>query len=377
MHKALRMTLMLLLIVAVALAGCAKERGSSLPPASPLPDPLPQITIQPIPNPDFSADAARPYLAQVSFTPADTTYFDLVNQTMPLTQDEIALLGSQGFVLSERWNWQRFVEAYAWIYWKDLPVLVTTDSLLHTVHQSYDDLLKDLELAILIPQLRTILTATAAQVQAQAQATPDPVLVPLYADVETYVQTALALLDGNARPQAMVQAFVDLAVTADSYTETPLFGSKRTIDFSLFRPRGHYAGDEVLENYFRAMSWLAQLDFRFVEYDMVTSEPIINPPQIAAAVILRNALDAAGQRQAWANFNGLFEVLVGRSDNMTLPDLDRFLADLAFAEPDAILAANAETLLGQLTQHDYGQQRITGQIFYRHIENTRDRKSVV
>jgi len=370
MHKALRMTLMLLLIVAVALAGCAKERGSSLPPASPLPDPLPEITIQPIPNSDFSADAARPYLAQVSFTPADTTYFDLVNQTMPLTQDEIALLGSQGFVLSERWNWQRFVEAYAWIYWKDLPVLVTTDSLLHTVHQSYDDLLKDLELAILIPQLRTILTATAAQVQAQAQATPDPVLVPLYADVETYVQTALALLDGNASPQATVQAFVDLAITADSYTETPLFGSQRTIDFSLFRPRGHYAGDPTLENYFRAMSWLAQLDFRFVEYDMVTSEPIINPPQIAAAVILRNALDAAGQRQSWANFNGLFEVLVGRSDNMTLPDLDRFLADLAFAEPDAILAANAETLLGQLTQHDYGQQRITGQIFYRHIENT-------
>lgn len=370
MKKLLCFTLSLWFVWTVGLAGCASRHPGDLPVESPLPESVLPMTIQPIANSDFSADTARPYLTQVTFTPTAANYFDLVNQKLPLNQAEMALLSRQGFALSERWTWQRFVEAYAWIYWQDLPVLVTTDSLLHTVHQSYDDLLKDLEQAILIPQLHTILTATATQVQAEQQANANPALAPLYADVATYFQTASALLDGTTSRDAAVQSFVDLATQANRYTETELFGSKRTIDFSLFKPRGHYAGHEPLEKYFRAMSWLAQLDFRFVEYNQLTSEPIINPSQIAAAVMLRNALDAAGQRQSWATFNALFEVLVGRSDNMTLSDLDRFLADMAFTDPAAILAANPEALLTQLTQHDYGQQRVTGQIFYRHIANT-------
>ncbi|MCB0186779.1 MAG: DUF3160 domain-containing protein, partial [Caldilineaceae bacterium] len=305
----------------------------------------------------MNADTARAYRTQVDYTPNDATYFDLINGKLPLADAELTLLEQQGFVLSERWTWQRFVEAYAWIYWQDLPVLVTTDSLLHTVHQSYDDLLKDLEQAILIPQLRTILTSTAAQVAAQSGANTDLALVPLYADVAIYLQTAVALLDGEPGQTATVTAYVDLATAASSYRDVTLFGGPRTVDFSLFKPRGHYAGVTALENYFRAMTWLAQVDFRFIEYDPLTSEPLVNPSQIVAAVVLHNALDAAGQRQAWADFNGIFEVLVGRSDNMTLPDLDRFLADLGLAGPADVLAVDSATLLTQLTEHDYGQQR--------------------
>ena len=170
MKKLLCFTLSLWFVWMVGLAGCASRHPGDLPVESPLPEPVLPMTMQPIANPDFSADAARPYLTQVTFTPTAANYFDLVNQKLPLNQAEVALLSRQGFALSERWTWQRFVEAYAWIYWQDLPVLVTTDSLLHTVHQSYDDLLKDLEQAILIPQLHTILAATAAQVQAEQQA---------------------------------------------------------------------------------------------------------------------------------------------------------------------------------------------------------------
>ncbi|MEZ4869576.1 MAG: DUF3160 domain-containing protein [Caldilineaceae bacterium] len=368
MSKTLNFVLIGALLLSTGLVACGGAQAPQSPLAPPSPDPLPAEAVQPLAHPDFGADAARPYWAQVTYTPQTTKYFDLVNQTLPFDQEELNLLSRQGFVVSERWTWQRFVEAYAWIYWKDLPVLVTTDSLLHTVHQSYDDLLQDLELALLIPQLRTILAQTVQQVQTQRQANQLPDLEPIYADVEAYIRTATTLLAGGSGDQTTAQ-FIDRAVAADSLMDVSLFGSARTVDFTLFRPRGHYAGIADLENYFRAMSWLAQIDFRLVEFDMLTSEPIINPTQIAAAVILHNALDAAGQRASWDAFNALFEVLVGRSDNMTLPDLDRFLADMALTDPAAVLATPTDQLLTQLLTHDYGQQRITGQIFYRSLDN--------
>ena len=32
--------------------------------------------------------------------------------------------GENGFAITDRLQWKRFKEAYAWIYWRDLPVLV-------------------------------------------------------------------------------------------------------------------------------------------------------------------------------------------------------------------------------------------------------------
>lgn len=43
--------------------------------------------------------------------------------------------------MSERLAFKQFMQAYAGIYWKDLPVLVTTDSLLDAIHRTYDMML--------------------------------------------------------------------------------------------------------------------------------------------------------------------------------------------------------------------------------------------
>ncbi|MFN8492121.1 MAG: DUF3160 domain-containing protein [Caldilineaceae bacterium] len=364
MRKIISLSIVLALVVTAVLSACSAQETT--PPSTPFSEPA----IQPRADARLDADQARPYLAQVSFTLPQTKYVDLVDKAIGLHADEKARLARQGFVVSDRLTWQRFIEAYAWIYWKDLPVLVTTDSLFQTVHQSYDDLLKNLELAILSPQMNILLGGTQQQVRSAQAANQNQALAPLYADVDTYLAVALALLNQQPGNSNDAKAYVDLAVGANSVTDVELFGNKRTIDFTLFKPRGHYAEDARLQGYFRALSWLAQIDFRFVEFDMRTSQPILNQPSIAAAVILRNALDAAEQRTLWSQINQLFEVLVGRSDNMILPDFDRFLRDAQLADPAAILQADQAKLLTQLTTNDYGQQRITGQIIYRHIANT-------
>jgi len=63
---------------------------------------------------------------------------------------------------------------------------------------------------------------------------------------------------------------------------------------------------------------------------------------------------------------------LGRSDNTTLPDFDRFLADAELNTPAEILTADEATLLELLTTNDYGQQRITGQLLSRNVANDSD-----
>ena len=53
----------------------------------------------------------------------------------------------------------------------------------------------------------------------------------------------------------------------------------RYVDFSQFKPRGHYAGDSTLEAYFRAMIWLGRTDLRFLQYDTFA------PAGLAAALL--------------------------------------------------------------------------------------------
>ena len=101
MHPIRRMPLLCLLAVALILASCA--RNSAPPTAVPLPPAAPV----PLTDADLNADTARAYRTQVDYTPNDATYFDLINGKLPLADAELTLLEQQGFVLSERWTWQR------------------------------------------------------------------------------------------------------------------------------------------------------------------------------------------------------------------------------------------------------------------------------
>ena len=357
------------LFIIVLLAACT----SSPLPIAPAPTLSPPQPASPALPPIASASAAdltdqRDYLTDLDLDVSAAAYYPLIAETLTLTPAEIELLNTNGFVVSDRQNWQRFHEAYAWIYWKDLPVLITSDSILHTMHQSYLNLLKRLEYEILIPEMHSFLKYSKLAVQEAQQTATDPSLDHLYADVETFIAVGQALLDGQSTG-GETGKYVKLAQQANSYSQIELFNTEYLVDFTLFKPRGHYAETETLQRYFRAMNWLAQIDFRFVEYDMETNEPTVNHEAIAAALILQDAIDDAGQHARWDSINGILEILVGRSDNMTLTDLDRFRADMQLNIPFAALQPSPTAILDQLAAVDYGRQRITGQIIERHIDN--------
>lgn len=372
MKQWLPLSLAIVLVLLPVLAACAPDVAPMAAAVQAAPTVVPFTTSQPSTLVAAQAFTTTPYLDQVDIPLSEVKYLPLLEQVLPLNNAERTLLTHNGFVVSDRISWQRFVEAYAWIYWKDLPVLVTTDSLLHALHQSYDDLLKDLELTILQPQLDAMLAATRTTLASQAQANTDSALAPLYTNVDRYLAIASHLLQERKSDDPVVQTYLTLVTEASAYAEVTLFGTARPVDFTLFKPRAHYADNLQLAAYFRAMSWLGQIDFRFVSYDALTNEATLDQQQMTAAALLRTAIDATDQRARWSTINGLLELLVGPSDNITLSDFDRFLADAGIQEPAQLLTADGATLLKLLTTNDYGQQRITGQLLPRHTDNQND-----
>jgi hypothetical protein len=110
------------------------------------------------------------------------------------------------------------------------------------------------------------------------------------------------------------------------------------------------------------MSWLAHIDFPVVVYPP-QGNPVLNTKALIAANLLRDAIAQSGQRPNWDEIDILISWLAGRSDNMTLSDLDRLLIDAGIETPaELINYPEPEQIITLLTTNDYGQQRITGQI---------------
>ena len=199
-------------------------------------------------------------------SPYTYTYFDTIADKYALTEQEKELLEQNRFVVTERLSFDCFGSAFHDIYAKDLPVFITTDAILHALHMSYDQILKDVEITILKPNLIHFLTSleTAFPQLTNKYDNQDTMLVFLK-DVDLYITMAKSLLEGQkAHPQLTSQGVIDAmwdGIQSEDLTLLPLFSKRnRRLDFSQFTVRGHYNND-TLRDYFKAMMWLGRMDF--------------------------------------------------------------------------------------------------------------------
>src|SRR5207245_2787616 len=91
---------------------------------------------------DPAAAAASPQggeTQQLSFDPLQCKYLDRIQHQLGnwrLTAAQLKLFQRQGFVVLDH-SHNSFGDEYHYIYHADLPVLVTSDSLLHVLHCSF------------------------------------------------------------------------------------------------------------------------------------------------------------------------------------------------------------------------------------------------
>lgn len=303
--------------------------------------------------------------------PFDVTrarFYREVTDGLKLGPDAKAQLARDGMVLVDPPRRYSMAAAYWELFTSDLPLLVTTDSILDALHRSFDAMLAELEVEVLSPMVREVLKTTREAAVALAKA--DPSLATSADDVDLYLTTALNLLTtdpGKGRlsfaPLRVDEGLV-LALLAKVEAlqlenpgmgggSTAIYGSSRAVDWSQFKPRGHYTQSDDLERYFRAMMWLGRADTGF---------EIARPRQLRAAALLSHAARESGASKNLEAAKAVVDLFVGRSDELTPLQLAGLMQREKLAPADLNRPAAMKRLVEQLAASGMGAQRIRSQL---------------
>ena len=309
--------------------------------------------------------------ARVDF--AGAHFAGAVDDHFSLTDYERDLVERHGFMVTERRSFASFGNGFLEIYEHDLPVFVSTDAILHAFHMSYDRILKDTEIAVLIPALDEILTSLHEALPALADRYADQQAMRLsLVDLDVYLTVARTLLSGlSADPvfeesAAPVRELLEL-IDGEDMATYPLFAETcRRLDFSQFTIRGHYTDSEELGRYFQAMIWLGRTEMYLIapqteDECRPTDEDVQR--QTVDALLLLEAADLGGVHEQMASFDEIMRLFVGEPDNVTLPNLQWLRDEVGLANASELLNQDRfAELQDALADQPWAEQRILSQI---------------
>jgi uncharacterized protein DUF3160 len=288
-----------------------------------------------------------------------------------LNAAELAVLRQNGFVVTPRLGSTNFSEVFYQLWNDDLPVFISADSVLQAWHRSYDNMLIELEYFWLSTIIENMLEGMAAEFPAAQEEAVPGVLDSSLRDADYFLTVARSLFRGSNTVSALgqetrVEATID-AIKRKQLECFSLFDLPRLVDFSQFKPRGHYAERVRLQRYFQTVMWLGRIDLRVAGDDQDCSNgfrPPASPRQLGTAVVLTRLLARSGQFENWRRMDRVLQTFVGPTDSMTFLQLAdllesagiRTLADLSTA--DALPA-----LQGRIEEGSLGVQNIRGDAF--------------
>ena len=312
----------------------------------------------------LASRASLPFSAGPTYDPTQAEFMELIQGSdLALDAAELAVLGERGFVISDRHPFPNFVYGYELIYAADLPLYVSADSILHAVHQSFDSLLLGIERDLLIPSLEALLTSIRSRLPGLDLGGLDE---QARWDADFYLAVAASLLAGTQQPTVAgvdpreVRKYLDLVASEEGMVSEVLFGTDRIFDFSQFTVRGHYTDEPALRRYFQAMMWLGRIDFRLIE-TMDDNTQQFHRRQLEAALVLHELIDASA-RAHWDRIDRTVTAFTGVQDSLSLPEVDRLLADLDAASLADVAALEDPVIAQVLVDGGYGKQQICSHI---------------
>jgi len=277
-----------------------------------------------------------------------------IDSLYALTSYEKQLLSQHGFVVSERLRKDSFVEQFHEAWANDLPLFVSSDAILHAFHSYYVHLLANVERLLLEEKLRGLLTSMHGALPTLASSyAQTPGINQMLKDVDVFLTVPRRLLGDAAEPYYRentgvidtLLAFIE----AEQLQTYNLFADVcRMIDFSQFRPRGHYTQasgpgpNPTLERYFRAMMWLGRMEIYLLP--PVADEalcPLPSPQDIQRqtvdAVLLLELMELARVWQTYEEMEGIISFFVGEQDNVTPENLRSLLERLEISRAAQLL----------------------------------------
>lgn len=336
----------------------------------------------------------RDYVEKLSFDPSTAKFYDETVEQLQLTEREQEMLRSQGLVSVDHDQRYSFGSLYHAVYSSDLPVLVTTDSILHAMHRSYDDILMEMEQSVFSPLLEEILSA--AQEQLASQAPRSGTTAANYRDVDLYLTVARNLLYGAGAPDPAgkrihekldawdgivgikskleqdeeVKAILGLVQSLTLQDPmrgqfTTIYGGERPIDYSQFQPRGHYTKSAALSRYFRAMMWLGRADtgWNILPPDRQSGIVSDSPRELRNAVLLTQLFESTGGMKKLRQMSDILDFMVGENDSLTAIQMQDILKERGVKSiNDLVSNQSIVEFQTALLDGDMGSQRIRSQV---------------
>ncbi len=322
--------------------------------------------------------SSRQYPADLSAIP----WYDSLNSRFQFTADENNLLSQNFFMVSERLESLDWASAFIGLYSSDLPLFLSSDFILSTLHSSYDAILQTIEWQFLEPNLKELLYAMYSHFPSLVESySGEGRFVEILKDVDLYISVALSLADDKEfLPQYDTQdkyLEVIAAIEEEQMISMTLFTESRLrkIDFSQFTPRGHYNkeiytrdGVITLENYFKTMMWLGRIDFLLTAPPENPWEPNWTDEELRrmqlGALLLNEVLYNCGKLENLTKHEKIISSMVGPDDNMTPDELKGLSDQLLTSNQELFELGKFEIFKENLNASDDYGQKIMSNFFF-------------
>ncbi len=304
----------------------------------------------------------------------EVTNFEEVEATFYLTESQRQLLQENGFVIIP-WYGDDVVQPYKTLKEREIPIFVTSDTLLHLYHIQFNEILKRLEEEEFFDELIDMSLAMMDRAMQDYESFAGGDLKEAAKRNVAYFAVALSLLqtptEGYAeeaikeeieqwnkdhpwdkkefKPLKKVEFTVPSYVVDEvneeisnieaheGFKPSAIFNSQEDCqcslpccyceDYSQYVPRGHYTRSEALKRYFKAMMWYGRMAFLLKGGDdALVSEEDARIATIQASLISAELPGVSLQAQrsnltsCWEVWNRIYSVtsfFVGTADDLT------------------------------------------------------------
>jgi hypothetical protein len=303
-----------------------------------------------------------PYLEDLNISLEAAEYYDLICEKFNLSNDMIEKLETNGIIVVNHtringYNPQltSFLNAYE-LYWqKDLPIFITTDTILNTFHLLFDTMLKDIEKESLASKTELMSKLLMKDGLVLYASLGGGLQKDISKEALIFFAVAAYLMDDSivipAAIQHDVKYYVDKIMKATEVVQEYTYDGKAFYaDYTQYKPRGHYAGDELLEKYFRCMMWYGRKSL-----DMNLSNDVRE-----AVLITKLIEDNTEAKQLWYDVYNITRYLVGASDSLSFNDIKRGVMNSIGAISLEMLESddNVQQIIDEFQKPDYLTQRI-------------------
>jgi hypothetical protein len=288
------------------------------------------VTLGENPKTRFASFYERENISLVSSSPQYSLPLDLesvanyaqMGSWLGLSDAQVSALSENGFVVVPFGQENDVVEVYKSLRESDVPVFITSDSLLHLYHIQFDEILKTIEENEFFDYLEAMTEAMLEDSSDQYDSLSGDLKEAAKRNV-AYFAVARKLLDPGADiPDSVedeVVAELELIDQHSGFASSPIFGYKE--DYSQYVPRGHYTRSETLERYFKTMMWYGRIAFLLRGAPDTISEEDSDIQTMQASLIAssmdRIKVDGTTVDNLWNRIYSVTAFFVGLADDLT------------------------------------------------------------